>query len=242
MSETTIGQTMIDVAARQRRIAHYEPNHIQPGESIYGWNVQDPLPDEEPDDDEDPRYLPREGQSYSRVTKAGWVRHDDAVELRDATMGVPERMVDREPWVLVDDLVRYLVHRERLSDWETKLVFTYTCDVLPDGRTMRHLSVQMSVPGIVTTGELNVNQDLLLGNFEPIVKLYFPMHPAVAASMRAAAPVPIVNNAQSKSDAVIHHRTPVLADFFVDHNANAVLPPPEPRKKVRLLGPDGRPL
>src|SRR3972149_4054922 len=92
----------------------------------------------------------------------------------------------------------------KLLDWETRVVFAYTVDLVPvpldaqvgdtpgpqEARPHRHLSRQISVPGEVTQGELNVVREHVLSLFQPVVPLFFPLAEAVGVRFVAHAPIP----------------------------------------------------
>jgi hypothetical protein len=112
-----------------------------------------------------------------------------------------------------------LVHRYKVPSAESIIVLTYAVDLVREGpnlRRLRHLQVQMSVPGVVKQGELNEPNvvKMLLELYQPIVKLFFPLHDHIKHKLSASVPVPIVNGLDSRDP--VHHRTPVSAHFVVD--------------------------
>jgi len=138
-------------------------------------------------------------------------------------------------------------HRIKLPSRETTLFFTYAIDDLPDlaGAAelatadavdemsnaelklwerglrrvqVRHLCVQISVPGHVTQGIVNVGKLDFLEFFSPMVKVFFPLHESLKATLMAHQPVPIVDQRASKGDDVVAFRTPISAHFVVDVN------------------------
>lgn len=109
-------------------------------------------------------------------------------------------------------------HKLKLPSWETALLFVYTIDVVTptDGsakRTMRHLSVQFSVPAAVTQGLLNLEKDGVLEFLAPMVVPWFPLHSHVMAHLIAHPPVPIGDVRLPKPERNVTFRTPIVAHF-----------------------------
>ena len=135
------------------------------------------------------------------------------------------------------------------AHWETKLTFCYTVDVVVLRRRvarMRHLSIQMSVPGALTRGQLNADVGPFMEQLDPVLKLFFPLAPKIAApSPRALDPVPVARTEEGMKQGNVVYRTPILFDFFVDHEDPERLfreETQQKRKKVQLYGPRGEPL
>lgn len=110
---------------------------------------------------------------------------------------------------------RDLVYRMKLPAWETILVYTYSVDVLADGAHHRHLSIQFSVPGEVTQGEVNAYKRKLLELVSPMVRLFFPMHDEVESRLFVSAPVPVVDSRDGRRGGNLHFRTPTHLHFSV---------------------------
>lgn len=156
-----------------------------------------------------------------------------------------EEWVDHQP--LLDEL-RFTVKEG--AHWETKLTFCYTVDVVVLKRRvarMKHLSVQMSVPGQLTRGQLNAGgAEEFLQQLEPIIKLFFPLTPEVAtAAPRALDPIPVARDEDNMKRGNVVFRTPILFDFFVDHDDPSRLfreQQAQAKPKVQLYGPRGEKL
>ena len=107
-----------------------------------------------------------------------------------------------------------LVYRQKQEGWETRIRYTYSVDVLANGRAVRHLCVQISVPGQITQGEINLVKDHLAAQMDGIAKTFFPLDTDVGFVARALAPIPVVDNTGERN---VHFRTPVGFHFTADH-------------------------
>lgn len=127
--------------------------------------------------------------------------------------------------------------------WGTSLVFTYCVEVnhpgWPSGHRLRHLSIQLSIRGEVTQGQLQAAREELLAGYLPMVRCFFPLADALGVELFADAPVPVVDPREGK-EGNVHMRTPVVAHFIQDMDADA--PTAGARHDGVLLDPEGRPL
>lgn len=128
----------------------------------------------------------------------------------------------------------HLVLRFKLPAWETAVKFAYSVDVV-DGRGTRHLSAQISVPGVVTQGELNVpgTKEALLTMIDNAARCFFPLTDGIRYQIVASAPIPIVDPRSAPSERNVSYRTVITFHFAVDHgvvDAEAAAGLPEPRK------------
>ena len=132
----------------------------------------------------------------------------------------------------------HLVTRLKLPNWETQVRFEYSVDVR-NGRGVRHLSVQLSVPGHLTQGEVNAAAPSLLPLFDAGVRMFFPLVDNIRYQIVAAAPIPVVDARQAPRDRNVHHRTPVTFHFLVDHGVvdekEASALPPARREAIRRV-------
>lgn len=131
---------------------------------------------------------------------------------------------DTEHYIFVDEgqsaeLLHpaHLVWRQRVEGWETQVKVVYSVDV-SKGRAWRHLSVQISVPGVLTQAELRANPAPLLELYEPIVKLFLPFQDQVAYRVQVSPPVPVVD--PRDQDRQLTFRTPVTMHFLYDTGEN----------------------
>jgi len=132
----------------------------------------------------------------------------------------------------------HLVTRLKLPNWETQVKFCYSVDVR-DGRGVRHLSVQVSVPGYLTQGEVTGAAPQLLQLLDDPVRMFFPLAEGIRYQITALAPIPVVDARQDPRNRNVHHRTPVVFHFLVDHgvvdeDAARALPTAK-RRAVRLV-------
>lgn len=108
----------------------------------------------------------------------------------------------------------------RLPDWESRIVWTYTVEVIRDERpgsghgerTIRHLSVQQSVPRDVTQGQVNVAKDAIIGWWSWVAPMFFPGESAVACHVRAE-PFVVVGHPVTRMTSV---RTPIILHFVCE--------------------------
>lgn len=110
----------------------------------------------------------------------------------------------------------FMVYRLKLPNWETAVKFSYSVDVR-EGRGVRHLSVQVSVPGFLTQGEVTSSAPALLELLDAPVRMFFPLVDDLRYHVTALAPVPIVDARVAAKDRNVHYRTPVAFHFLVDH-------------------------
>lgn len=110
----------------------------------------------------------------------------------------------------------HLVLRMKLPSWETSVKFVYSVDVR-DGRGTRHLSVQISVPGHLSQGEVTMAAPTLLEIFDRPVRCFFPLTEGIRYQIIASAPIPVVDPRSPPSERNVHYRTVVTFHFVVDH-------------------------
>jgi len=133
--------------------------------------------------------------------------------------------------------------RIKLPGWDTKITVVYSVDDLPewnldctfeerlaelegnldalnDGlprRKVRHLSIQISIPGNFTTAQVRMVPEFLQW-YEPMVKVFFPLHEQIRATLIAHPAVPVVDKRAAHGHNPVTFRTPLLANFVVDLN------------------------
>jgi hypothetical protein len=118
-------------------------------------------------------------------------------------------------------------------------------EVIPEGSptpvAMRVLSIQIDIMAQVMPGAIQDGKHALFRLSEPFVKLFFPLHQNVGASINSGQPVPRVSRVNAADEANVHYRTPVLMRFSADHldPGNAINKAKAP---TTLLGPDGKPV
>lgn len=119
-----------------------------------------------------------------------------------------------------------LIYRQKQLGWETRIKYTYSVDVLADGRALRHLSMQISVPGEIHQGQLNQVKEHLATQLDGVGHTFFPLDSSVGFNMRALAPIPVVDPTGERN---VHFRTPVSFHFTADHGRVdlGALPPQE---------------
>jgi hypothetical protein len=223
ISERDLGEDLARIADTMRIVAHHPPNWVTPPRNIYGW--EEAVPD--PDDPDAP--------TTRRRTFDGWVPVDSE---HDGTV----RLEDDQRWTFVPDLKLWLVRNYLLVEHQTRIVFTYTVDAPAGMRPMRHLSVQLVVPGRLGQGDLERVKVPLLQQQEPIVLTFFPaaaLGVGVRAGMRAGDPWEVVDASMPRNIRAKHWKTPVVFDFGMDHDLGASA---QPRPRVRLYGPGGEPV
>lgn len=143
-------------------------------------------------------------------------------------------------WREVPHLTPYVQLRLMLQPGHPPHRFTYW--LATDGKvTTRHLAVQLDVitPSThpVTPMDVKNNEQAVLQSLLPFIQRFFPLHKNVGFNVSAHNPVPRVN---ADTGEAAHLRTAVLVrcaatDTDVLNRERA------PRRKVQLLGPDGRP-
>lgn len=223
-----LAEQIPDIARRMREIAHDSRNWIRAPRSIYGWSG--------PADPEQPELTA--GRHYDCD---GWV----PVTLYQGGLVEGEEQVDAQGirWIQVPDLSVYLVARYLLVEHQTRTTITYTVDV-PQGRPLRHLSLQVTVPGQLTQGQITDHESELAGMHEGLVLQFMPaaaLGMGIRVSVRVGDPWPVVDPEKPLAIRVQTWKTPVCFDYVLDHEL-VEAPGPGPKRRVQLFGPDGRPL
>lgn len=158
-----------------------------------------------------------------------------------ATGVVPITMGGASASIEVGDLEPWVSLTFSPEGVPTPMRLTYEIRVEESGRRMRklHIEIDILTPSTHPIMPHDVERDKvqLFKQFQPIVQHFWPLHENVAARIWAADPVPRGNSTTQ----TIHMRTAVLMTFQVPDN-EALAPPSEAKRKVTILGPDGRPV
>lgn len=240
IGERDLGEQLPAIAQRMRTIAQDRRNWMVPPRSISGW---DETVCTGYTGSNDPHDEPVEGPNYSRVHRTcdGWVPSSLLLE-GDGAGAVDPSGADADPWVLVPDLSRYLVARYLLVEHQTRMTITFTVDV-PETRPLRHLSLQVTVPGQLTQGLVTGHEAELASMHEGIVLLFFPaaaLGSGIGVGVRVGDAWQVIDPNKPKELRAQTWKTPVVFDYVLDHELEAI--PIGPKRKVQLYGPDGRPL
>lgn len=251
MNAQDVAQQLPDVAARMHAIAHLEDNWIQveQGDDLAGRRL--------PFEEDDPKHPGQKIVVKRLVSRPGMVpfRHlllidrGSALE-RAAAAGAPihpDDPDDQDDLCLVPNLAAYLSYKYKLVSNDTRAAIVYTVDVVPPGMsvsgTQRHLSIQITVPGQVTQGELANVQDQLLAGLDGIVGVFLPaarLGVEVVAGARAGEPWEVVDPSKPIEIRAKTWKTPVVFDFMMSHEL--LVNREKPKKKVQLYGPNGQPV
>lgn len=135
----------------------------------------------------------------------------------------------------------HLRYKLRLEGWASAMTFWYYVEQDPQGRLWRHLEIQQSVSTAdpheaISQSDVNAHKAEFLGQYTPIVKLFYPLHEGVEAGVEVHAVRP-VHNPETRQ---VVFRTPIVAHFLVRHDSTEHVLLGGRNTSGRLLDASGR--
>lgn len=206
-----------DAVSRIRTIAHHERNLVRANEGV---DILDGM--------------------------EGWVLIPETAEQVGHRKDPPP--LGPPDWTHTDHLLPYVQVRAMQEGARSPIRCTYEIrQVLHEGRLvkMRVMSMQMDVITPSTDplmpNQVYQHQQEFYALAEGYVRLFFPLHDGVGATLHAGQPIP----RRIPGDETLHMRTPVLMRFSAaddDLTNQVVTEAAQPSRKVTLFGPDDKPI